>query len=321
MNELVSIIIPIYNTEKYLKGCLDSVISQTYKNIEVLLINDGSTDNSGLICDYYVQCDKRVKVFHNANNGVSYSRNYGINRALGRYILFIDADDTIDENYVEELVKEMNDEIDLCICGINDIYEKYNKKRKLFKTLTGNFYKDYHILVNFLRVPFAKIYKKEIIIKNKISFPVNISRGEDQIFNFNYYSNVKKYKYCDTTFYNYFHRESNSLSKIITTKSLMDAICKLKYEKIFMKNNGIMFGENILANDLLSVISDFSIISEENNNFNNFKKRIKFILKEVNSDCLDKYNYSYGWKRYIFAMLLNYRFYIFLYFYFNQRRR
>ncbi len=321
MNELVSIIIPIYNAEIYLKKCFESIILQTYKNFEVLLINDGSTDKSGLVCDSYVQKDKRFKVFHNVNTGVSYSRNYGIKKALGKYILFIDSDDTIKKNYVEELVKCIDDETDLCICSINDVYEKYCKPRVISKKLSGKFYNDYYILISLLKVPFAKIYKKEIIDKNNILFPINISRGEDQIFNFCYYNNVKHYKFCKNTAYNYFHRKNISLSKVITNKSLIDAINKLKYEKIFLESNEIKFGKNILANDILKVISDFAIIHNEKNNFIDFKKRIKFILKETDSDCLDRFDYRNGWKKYIFTLLLNNKLYMVLYFYFILKRK
>ena len=118
MNEtLISIVVPIYNVEKYLKKCLDSIINQTYKNIEIILINDGSTDNSGKICDNYKENYDNVVVIHNKNRGVSVSRNIGIDKAKGNYITFIDADDYIEPDMIEKLYlacKENNAQISCC---------------------------------------------------------------------------------------------------------------------------------------------------------------------------------------------------------------
>jgi glycosyltransferase involved in cell wall biosynthesis len=102
--KLVSVIIPVYNVEKYLSNCLDSVISQTYNNLEIIVIDDGSTDNSGRICDEYAKKDKRIKVIHKKNGGLSDARNTGLNLHTGHYITFIDSDDWVDNNYIEEQI-------------------------------------------------------------------------------------------------------------------------------------------------------------------------------------------------------------------------
>lgn len=104
---LVSVVVPVYKTEKYLKKCVDSILVQTYPNLEILLIDDGSPDHCGEICDEYAKKDRRIRVFHNYNHGVSYSRNCGIKAATGEYLLFIDSDDYINPVYVEELVKSI----------------------------------------------------------------------------------------------------------------------------------------------------------------------------------------------------------------------
>ena len=104
--KLVSIIIPIYNSEKYLKKCIDSILEQKYNNLEIILINDGSTDNSGKICDRLAIEDKRIKVIHKLNEGVSIARNKGLEMAKGEYIFFIDSDDYIDENIISLLKME-----------------------------------------------------------------------------------------------------------------------------------------------------------------------------------------------------------------------
>ena len=106
MNDMVSIIVPIYNSEKYLHACLDSIVSQTYKNIEIILVNDGSIDKSGVICDEYSRKYNNIKVFHKENGGVSSARNLGIDNATGQYLAFVDPDDYIDANMYEILVEK-----------------------------------------------------------------------------------------------------------------------------------------------------------------------------------------------------------------------
>ena len=107
MKDLISVIIPVYNVEKYLKKCLDSVINQTYKNLEIILVDDGSSDKSGLICDEYTKLDKRIKVVHKKNEGLSSARNTGLDIAKGKYISFIDSDDFVSIYMYEIMYKEI----------------------------------------------------------------------------------------------------------------------------------------------------------------------------------------------------------------------
>ena len=117
MDELISVIIPIYNVEEYLVQCLDSVIDQTYKNLEIILVDDGSPDNCGLICDLYAQKDKRIKVIHQDNQGLSSARNRGMDIMTGKYFAFTDSDDVLDLNFVENLyilITKYNTDISMC---------------------------------------------------------------------------------------------------------------------------------------------------------------------------------------------------------------
>ena len=99
-NELLSIIVPVYNSEKYVSVCIESILKQTYQNIEVILVDDGSTDESGKVCDEFEQADHRVRVFHKKNGGVSSARNLGIEKCRGRYVTFIDSDDFVSEDFI-----------------------------------------------------------------------------------------------------------------------------------------------------------------------------------------------------------------------------
>lgn len=131
-DELISIIVPVYNVENYLRKCVDSIICQTYKRIEIILVDDGSTDSSGAICDNYLERDDRIVVYHKKNGGLSSARNYGIERAHGKYIGFVDSDDYIDYDMYEllfNLIRDNNADLSMCrnIDVYNDTYKKDNK--------------------------------------------------------------------------------------------------------------------------------------------------------------------------------------------------
>lgn len=180
MNDLITVVIPIYKVETFLAKCLDSVLNQTYKNLEIILVEDGSPDNCGKICDDYANKDKRIKVIHKENGGLSDARNKGINKATGKYITFIDSDDYIDDDYVECLyktIKEDNTKMSICshrvVYDTGRIIEKETKERTVLdskKVLERILYDDgidlsawaklYDIrLFNNVRYPKGRIYE------------------------------------------------------------------------------------------------------------------------------------------------------------------
>lgn len=219
MDELISVIVPIYNVEKQLKRCINSIINQTYKNIQILLIDDGSKDSSGKICDDFSKYDTRIVVLHQDNVGVSAARNKGIELAKGRYICFIDSDDYIEKNYIEELYQLMRDEkIDLGICDLN---YKYTNKEDCWSTVgektinLKNVSEEIFWELNekyLLYGPYNKIFKSSIIKKQKIKFIKEMSYGEDLIFNLSYLQYVKIIKTTNQTRYNYIADIDNSLA-------------------------------------------------------------------------------------------------------------
>lgn len=219
MDELISVIVPIYNVEKQLKRCINSIINQTYKNIQILLIDDGSKDSSGKICDNFSKYDTRIIVLHQDNTGVSAARNKGIELAEGRYICFIDSDDYIEKNYIEELHQLMKDEkIDLGICDLN---YKYTNKEDCWSTVgkktinLKNVSEEIFLELNekyLLYGPYNKIFKSSIIKKQKIRFIKEMSYGEDLIFNLSYLQYVKIIKTTNQTRYNYIADIDNSLA-------------------------------------------------------------------------------------------------------------
>ena len=128
-DSLISIIVPVYNVEQYLSRCVDSLVNQTYHNIEIILVDDGSPDRSGEICDEYAKKDKRVKVIHQSNGGLSDARNTALDIAKGDYLMFVDSDDWIEPTMYEEMLSFMEKEqLDLVECGINLVTNNISNK-------------------------------------------------------------------------------------------------------------------------------------------------------------------------------------------------
>lgn len=310
----ISIIIPVYNTEAYLKKCLESIITQTYRNIEIIIINDGSTDNSREICEHYSKLDNRIIFINNDNHGVSYSRNVGIDYSTGEYILFIDSDDYVDICYVENLIKKIED-VELVICNINDVYIANNKviTRKIEGNLTKRFYDDFYILRNLLRGPVAKLYKAEIIKRNNIYFPLDIDVGEDQIFNFSYYGYVCRYIFLDKGLYYYRHEDRESLSSLRTEKVFLGAITKIIKEYEFISKYKIVYGNKMVLESIYRLILNFCIKNINKTSFIDFRKNLMKINKKIDIKILNDENLNK--KEYIFFNLMKYKCYRIIYIY------
>lgn len=209
--ELITIIVPVYNVEKYLIECINSIINQTYVNLEIIIVNDGSTDSSLNICNYFKKIDERIKVINKDNGGLSSARNVGIDIAKGKYIVFIDSDDYVDEKYVEKLynlVKINKAEVAQCgIWKVNDNKEKIEKigySNNIIKTgkeMIMDIY-DNHWLENI--VVWNKIYKKSIF--EEIRFPLG-KINEDEFTTYKILYNENKIPIIDDCLY--FYRQSN----------------------------------------------------------------------------------------------------------------
>lgn len=242
--QLVSVIIPIYNTEKYLHKCLDSVINQTYKNLEIILINDGSTDNSQLIINEYQKKDRRIHCYYQINSGQGKARNQGIDKSCGEFILFIDSDDYISETMVEVMINHIMD-CDIVICGTSNVDEEYKliKKHPKFKNDVIN--QD-----NAIRFggkdpsPWNKLFKRNLILDNNINFPIDYTSNEDFIFVIKalYYS--KRSCTIENVLYNYVQRAGSntkqytkghiySLLKVIHDVEIFENSVDRKYHKSF----------------------------------------------------------------------------------------
>ncbi|MCM1115063.1 MAG: glycosyltransferase [Clostridium sp.] len=194
----ISIIVPVYNVEQYLPRCIESILNQTYKDFELILVNDGSTDNSGNICDEFAKKDKRIAVYHQKNGGVSKARNIGLSKSNGTYIMFCDSDDYVDLNWCECLYKLINnDNVDLGLCGYSFVYnDSSNAKDKVIYSNTeyqiykrNEFFNLY--LSNLINMPWNKIYKKDIILRFHLEFNEAMNYNEDLLFVMKYIQSMK----------------------------------------------------------------------------------------------------------------------------------
>ena len=212
MKPEISIIIPVYNTEKFLKACINSLIKQSFKNCEFIFVDDGSTDDSCNLIRSYKKKDNRIKLIMQKNKGVSSARNIGILNSNGKYIGFVDSDDYIDSDMYEILYKEMQTEdSDVIISNFEEELngtkniKTYNliKNKKMDKTYIQNNIVSFFIKDDSLNTVCNKLYKKSIIDEYNIRFPKGLPLGEDGIFNMIYFSKCNSCKYIDYTGYHY----------------------------------------------------------------------------------------------------------------------
>lgn len=217
---LVSIIVPVYNAEKYLNRCVDSILSQTMTDFELLLIDDGSKDESGRICDEYAEKDARVRVFHKPNGGVSSARNLGLDNVTGNWITYVDADDRCSCKYLEHLLAKTDEGTDLIlsyavVCdslGENaEVYPEYRVDASNFERLFVDSDMHWHTS------PWAKLYRASIIYENNLRFNEMMHIGEDADFLFSFMLITDKIYVSSDTDYYYTCDVSGSLTKRINT--------------------------------------------------------------------------------------------------------
>lgn len=207
LNKKVSIIVPVYNVEKFIHKCVNSLRNQTYKNIEIILVEDGSPDKSGEICDVFAKEDNRIKVIHKENGGVSSARNLGLKVAKGDYVCFVDSDDWVSEVFVEKLIDGIKNS-DLVVSDFykitenNEEYQSIGFSNEEF-SLDSNDKKDLNNIWKLINdgVVWNKLYKKDLIT---FKFDETLKLSEDYLFNLNYLKNAKNitHKKCGLYFYN-----------------------------------------------------------------------------------------------------------------------
>ena len=281
MNEKITVIVPVYNVEHYLDKCLDSLVNQTYKNLEIIVINDGSTDNSGTICQEYARKDNRIVYIEKENGGQSEARNMGLDRMTGSYVTFVDSDDWVEPNYVEVLYKKL---LEYCADIAVGNYYSYDEKEGVFYfhifgdsyyekvydnvSIFENFYESQH-MKNFALICVAgKLYKADLF--RDLRFEVG-KLGEDGYLNQKIYLLAEKTIYLNAGLYAYRQREGSSSRS--WTEKWMHALVDAMSERItLLASMGYPLEKHLavyrqmlevgLANGRASELSDTSIYKE-----------------------------------------------------------
>lgn len=298
MEPLVSIIIPVYNVELYLNKCITSVLAQTYKNLEIILIDDGSTDNSGAICDEYSKKDKRFKVIHKINEGPANARNAGLLICSGEYVCFLDSDDWLDIFTIEEAVKAaLETNSDIVFWGyIKEFDRGYRKNVRLFN---GNSFFDgarkewlhrrmvglineellYPTKTDLYNSPWGKLYKKSLIINNNIYFiSERIIGSEDVLFNIEVFGKANFVYYIDRMFYHYRKYNPTALTKNHRDTLFPRFLNLFKYIENYIKMNNLKGEYQMALNNRISLsIINNSLSITSKGNPENLGKKIKSI--------------------------------------------
>ena len=231
----ISIIVPVYNTGIYLKKCINSLLNQTLRDIEIVLIDDGSTDESRDICDEYAKKDDRISVIHKRNEGVSIARNIGIKKSKGKYIGFIDSDDWIESNMYQNMYKYIKDyDVDIVFCDAVTVYDDKQSEIDSFTLLEKSRLItkdkiDSSLLIQMAGSVWRGLYKRELLQENDIYFPIDLKFSEDRIFNLYAIGYSKKIFYDKTVYYNRYIRMGSAVNKYYSNmiNIVMDARRKI----------------------------------------------------------------------------------------------
>lgn len=231
---MISVIVPVYNVSIYLRQCVDSILAQTFTDFELLLINDGSKDDSGVICDEYAAKDSRVRVFHKENGGVSSARNHGLDNAKGEWIAFVDGDDWIKPDYLESIMSQPDADMVMCsfeAFGGIDVYDNSVRSHLYTRDEIKIFIEEY-ILTATLTTPWCKLFKRKLV--SSLRFNINMSLNEDTVFVFEYLCKVNSIKVIENWGYMYRKGVDESLSrKLLPIQKYREIISE--YYRGFMK--------------------------------------------------------------------------------------
>ena len=247
MEPLISVIVPIYKVEEYLDCCIESIVNQTYLNLEIILIDDGSPDNCPEICDHWAKLDNRIEVIHKENGGLSDARNTGLRKAKGEFICFVDSDDWIEKPYIEYLYDLIiKNDADLSACDVSFVSNSDSVKPKEYKNSVSFVCDTEEALSQLIKgkgfraVAWNKLYKKSII--SDMFFEIG-KFHEDEFFTYRVIDKCKKLAYIDIPLYNYRQREG-SIMNIVSERHLdaLDAsverltFFKSKYPELYISD-------------------------------------------------------------------------------------
>ena len=303
----VSIIVPVYNVENYIERCLNSLVNQTFKDIEIITINDGSTDKSLELLNKYAKEDIRISVIDLGDEGVSYCRNLGIEKANGKYIMFVDSDDWIDSSMVEVMYKKAEEnKLDLVMCSYIREFKDHSKE-KIFNLPQEIIYKDNEVKNELLRklvgpikeelsnpemldalgTVWGKLYRADILKENKIKFVdlKEIGSAEDTLFNIFTFNYLKKVMFLNKPMYHYWRDNPKSVTSQYNPKLKEQRKVFFKYISNFLKENNFeQVFEEALNNRICTSVLGLGLIECSKNNKISGINKIKNIKKIINEE-------------------------------------
>lgn len=303
MNRIqISIIVPVYNAEQYLSKCIESIIVQTYKNWELLLIDDGSPDNSGEICDEYAKRDNRIRVFHKSNGGVSSARNLGLEMALGEWVTFVDADDWISNNFIENLYKPIlsDNTIEFVQGGCtNYINNKIAGIEQQYEYLVST--EPIYVFNHFRGLTVSKLFKLNIIRTSELKFDEQMYTTEDMAFTLDYILHITKYCFISEVGY-YYRHNPNSLTHSKKIKPYNVALAEYKHlfssvqryiDKYQIPDNEIVFRKAQNARRLFYTLkflylNNYVAIERKSHLRNDFSENERSVIEYSNEDFISR---------------------------------
>lgn len=305
MDKKISVIVPIYNVEKYLRQCIDSIINQTYKNLEIILVNDGSPDNCGAICDEYSSKDERIKVIHKKNGGLSDARNVGLEIASGDFISFVDSDDWIDIDTYEIMMNNIiKYNANIAVSNINYVYDEKSKPKYDEENIhIFNREEAMNELIHdglVQAVVWNKIYKKELL--DNMQFKVG-KLNEDEFFTYKICARAEKIVYIPNILYQYRQRENSimsnySIKRLDGVEALYERLqfIRKEFPHLYVQDKLIFCYACIYHYQMIlrNRIND----KQSKNILINYRKSIKFYKKDVR-------NYNLKDKIYIFISFIS----------------
>lgn len=303
MSRLVSVVVPVYNNEKYIDKCLNSLICQTYKDIEIIVVDDGSNKSTADICDKFEECNQCIRVYHKANGGVSSARNFGLRKSNGCYIAFVDADDWVEPNFIECLVMNMeNTKADLSVVAFQ--YEYVHNTKISTKIMSNSSFREIDVSGIWKELLYStkiggflwnKLFKKEFITR---LLDENLHYSEDFVFTAEYCMKIKKAVISDTPLYHYLQDHGNATSDYTYNKKILTLLnAYQKLEKIYeeyapqeldvVTKNTLKIGLNLRARYRLNKVEDeesYKVIQES------ICDRIQYVLKSKSIRIGEKFN-------------------------------
>ena len=245
MNKKISVIVPAYNVEKYIEKCINSIIKQSYENIEIIIVDDGSTDKTSKICDKIAKADNRIVVIHQQNQGLSQARNNGIKVATGNYISLVDGDDIVGENFLQNMISAMHSNIDVVISGyktVDDSEKEIDINQKANITLSGQ-----EAVIELLTqqesyfvIAWNKLYKKNLFTENNIWYPVGRIH-EDNLTTYRLLSKARNVAIIDAADYLYIKHPGSITSKSKKNQQINEKINAAKEAVVFFAKSKELF--------------------------------------------------------------------------------